>query len=88
MSTRQKLTTIRKMIGSSQPEDKFDSLVLSALMDEISGTAPEGHADDVARKLHARTGYTFPRNPELRKLLDSEEDEPAHIKEYQEAKGW
>ncbi|HHT3665402.1 hypothetical protein QDQ55_23645 [Enterobacter hormaechei] len=80
MSTRQKLTTIRKMIGSSQPEDKFDSLVLSALMDEISGTAPQGHADDVERKLHARTGYAFPHNAELKKLFDSAKDGAEHIR--------
>lgn len=74
MSTRQKLTTIRKMIGSSQPEYKFDSLVLSALMDEVSGTAPQGRADDVAKKLHARTGYTFPHNAELKELFDPGKD--------------
>ena len=80
MTTRQKLTAIRKMIGGSQPEDKFDSLVLSALMDEISGTAPKGHADEVERKLHARTGYTFPHSAEMKELVESVKDGTEHIR--------
>ncbi|WP_075180626.1 hypothetical protein [Pantoea sp. 1.19] len=80
MTTRQKLIAIRKMIDGSQPEDKFDSLVLSALIDELSGTAPEGNADEVAKKLHARTGYTFPHNAEMKELFDSVKDGAAHIR--------
>lgn len=80
MTTRQKLTAIRKMIGGSQPEDKFDSLVLSALMDEISGRAPEGHADEVERRLHARTGYTFPHSAEMKELADSAKDGAEHVR--------
>lgn len=85
MSTKQKLDAIRKMVAANQSEDKFDTMVLSALINELSGNAPEGSADEVAQKLHVRTGYTFPRNAEMKKLFDSIKDGDEHVRQLRES---
>lgn len=85
MSTKQKLSALKKMMAANQSEDKFDTMVLSALIDELSGNAPEGSADEVERKLHARTGYTFPSNAEMKELFDSIKDGDEHVRQLRES---
>ena len=85
MTTRQKLTALKKMMAANQAEDKFDTMVLSALIDELSGNAPEGSADEVEKKLHARTGYIFPRNAEMKELFESIKAGDEHIRQLRES---
>ncbi|EJD6042829.1 hypothetical protein M0J40_RS09295 [Providencia rettgeri] len=53
-------------------DESFDTLVIRAIMDEISGDKPEGTSEELERRFHKRTGYTFPASDELKQLFSQE----------------
>lgn len=79
MSNRQTLKTIRKALEPHISTNSFDSQVLGALIDELSGRAPQGAANALEQKLHARTGYTFPQSKEIGELFSSAKEDVEHV---------
>lgn len=79
MSNRQTLKSIRKALEPHISSNSFDSQVLSALIDELSGRSPQGTADTLEQRLHARTGYTFPQSKEIGELFSSVKEGVEHV---------
>ncbi|SER19182.1 hypothetical protein SAMN05216522_113111 [Rosenbergiella nectarea] len=79
MSNRAMLSQIRKRLEAQSSSDNFDGQILSALMDELSGKAPAGTADELEKKFRARTGYKFPQDKEMGELFASIKDADTHI---------
>ena len=76
MTVKSSLARMReKMKVHSMTDENADVAVMSAIMDELSGTAPPGTAEKVAERQHRRTGYIFPSDPEFRALLNGEDSE-------------
>lgn len=87
MSTKSNLSRLKAQIALYQTtDDDTDGRIFSAIMDEISGAAPEGTAAAIEARQHALTGYTFPKNEEIRQLLTDIEEGQRHIQELRSRK--
>lgn len=73
MSTKSGIKQVKAMINKYNTTDEsFDTLVIRAIMDEISGDKPEGTSDELEKRFHKRTGYTFPESEELKQLFSQD----------------
>ncbi|MCW2255227.1 hypothetical protein M2263_001318 [Providencia alcalifaciens] len=73
MSTKSGVKKIKAMMKKlNTTEESFDTLVIRAIMDEISGEKPEGTLDELEKRFNRRTGYTFPASEELKQLFSQE----------------
>jgi len=80
MSARATLKRLEKIIKPIMATDEnMDRVIIAAIMDELNGYAPEGTADAIEARQHARTGYTFPHGKELREILQEVEEGKQHI---------
>ena len=79
MSTR--LNQLRVILSMSADSDELtDSRVVSAMYDEIKGTSPEGTAAKIEAEQHARTGYQFPNNSDMKLMFMQLEGMPVNAK--------
>lgn len=88
MSTKSNLIRLKAQIALYQTTDdsRVDTIIFSALMDELSGAAPEGTAAAIEARHHALTGYTFPQNEEIRQLVTDIEEGHRHVQELRSRK--
>lgn len=70
LSTKAALRRLHRAMNPFIPSDEnMDVRIIGAIMDELAGDAPEGTSDAIEARQHARTGYTFPHNKELREMM-------------------
>ncbi|WP_241609358.1 hypothetical protein [Rosenbergiella australiborealis] len=50
-------------------DEVADSRIMAAMRDEIKGIIPEGAAAKIEAEQHARTGYTFPNNSDMKLMF-------------------
>lgn len=70
MKTKNGIRQLKVMMQLYIPTDEnIDIIVIGAVIDELSGTKPDGTAEQIAQKQYKRTGYTFPKSGGMKRLF-------------------
>ncbi|THD43683.1 hypothetical protein ERD95_20125 [Enterobacteriaceae bacterium ML5] len=86
MGSRELIERLKIFRTEPPCEENADLRILAALMDEMTGEAPEGTADAIEAEQNKLTGYTFPRSPELQALFAEDWQELERLMARRKAK--
>lgn len=65
-----RLIQLKNLVSLHSDSDELtDARVMAAIWDEVKGISPEGTAAKIEAEQHARTGYTFPNNSDMKLMF-------------------
>lgn len=72
MTSKSIIKRMKAQMALYTPSDEnMDTMIIGAIMEELCGAKPEGTAEEMEARQHRKTGYVFPKSPQIKSMMEA-----------------